>query len=920
MFTHVEVITLTIGYSLILFMIAIWGEKISSRKVSLLNNAFIYSLSLSVYCTSWTFYGSVGMAMDHGFLFLGIYLGPTLMTITWWVVLRKLIRIKNKFNITSIVDFISARYDKSEGLGILTGSFLFVGLIPYIAIQLKVINKTIEIITANAGNQNEYELLIAGLMCFSTIFFGLRKLNTTHRHPGMVLAVAFEGVVKLLAFIAVGVFVCYYLYSGIDDIFSRIPRMPGPMDFLGAKGSVNSITWITFILISAPAVILLPRQFHISVVENNDENHLKKAKWVFPLYLLLINFFVLPIAIGGKFVGLPRESADYFVLILSQIEDHKIFTAIVFLGGFSAAMGMIMIETITLSTIFTNHIALPIFSRVKMFSFMNKHILKQRRVVATFLILISYVYMKTVSDKFGLISIGTISFVAVLQLAPTVFGALYWEKGSKAGAFAAVTSGFILWFYTLVIPSLVTLDWVSKNFLNDGPFHIEALKPEALFGFSDFHPLTNSLVWSMLANVGSYIFFSIVFPPKESEQKIASDFYHAIPDEKLEDIFLDETHDVIFLREKKEIFQKTLLLFFSMEQTNAIIDNTLEEIHILGKEKISILKLAELYEYIEKVLAGSIGTAAAHYALESASILNEDENKLLSKTYSDLLAAMKINPSDFKKQILLFQEKERLMKKEALLLEEQIRKKTIELEEQKNLTFQASKMSALGEMASGIAHEINNPLTIISAAVRGLRKMYERNEPDRSKVFKYLDDADKTVFRISNIIKGLLAVSRDASNEEFYPVKVRDIFNDVLSLCSEKFKANGVEIRINLEDEAFDTIIECKKIQISQVFLNLLNNSYDAIEKLPEKWIEIAARVSDDHLILRFIDSGTGIPLQIKDKIFQPFFTTKEVGKGTGLGLSLSNTIINNHHGSIYVDSEVPNTCFIVTLPFTHLF
>lgn len=248
-------------------------------------------------------------------------------------------------------------------------------------------------------------------------------------------------------------------------------------------------------------------------------------------------------------------------------------------------------------------------------------------------------------------------------------------------------------------------------------------------------------------------------------------------------------------------------------------------------------------------------------------------------------------------------------------LEEKVEVKTqIVLEQRKKLEI-SSRMSSLGEMAGGIAHEINNPITIIGTASKLLRKTVESGVTEPDKLSNYFDKIDNTTDRISKIISGLLALSRDASNEDYSEFKIGEIINDVLALCGEKFKAKGIDIRINLEDKVFQTVLTGRRIQYSQVFLNLLHNAYDAVLTLPERWVKIECKVEKNQISLYFTDSGKGIPVEIQEKVMQPFFTTKEVGKGTGLGLSLSMAIIKNHNGEFYIDNKSENTCFVVVLP-----
>jgi Na+/proline symporter/signal transduction histidine kinase len=909
-------------YVLILFGVAYIGESSRKKNHKIHDNALIYSLSLAVYCTSWTFYGSVGTAANNGLLFLAVYLGPMISTIAWSSVLTKLIRIKNKFRITSIVDFVSARYDKSEGLGMVASFLLIFGMIPYIALQLKAIIKTIHLISNTPqntfANGDHIGLYVVLMVSLCTIFFGIRKLSATERHPGMVLVLVFESLVKLAAFLTIGIFVTYFMNHGIDDLLSKLPTINSAnFTFMGSDGNTDSITWITYLILSASAVLFLPRQFHIAVIENTNENHVQTAKWLFPLYLFLINIFVLPIAIGGVLAGLDIVNADYFVLLLSQIGNNKIFSLFIFLGGFSAATGMIMLETMTISTIITNNVLLPISSRFKNLSWMTKHLLKLRWLAAVSFILGSYFYMEVVGEKNALLAMGMISFVASLQFVPIILGSLFWKDGSKTGAYAGLSLGAILWFYTLIIPSFIKSGWLSENILKEGAFGVALLIPESQMGLYGLHPLSHAVFWTMLLNVGAYVTVSILYPPSESEQQIAEDFVNPKPSELLDEVYLDESHDIILLEEKVNVFYRVLVNYFSENKSNMIIQQSLNQLKINLKTHISILKLAELYDELEKIMAGFIGTAAAHHALQKAGVFSTGEREDISKIYGNLLASMKINPNELKKQIFLNQEKEKIMLQETRQLEAIIQKKTLELEEQKNVNFHISKMSALGEMAGGIAHELNNPLTIISSSNQVIRKLVEKGTIDKDLFLKYCNYIDKTITRISKIIIGLKTVSRDATNEDFLPTTIGNIIDDVVSLCGEKYRAAGNELRFNLNDPIFQTEISCRRVQISQVILNLLSNSYDAIEFLPERWIQIDCAIKDERLVLRFIDSGSGIPKDIQEKIFLPFYTTKEVGKGTGLGLSISNSIINNHNGNFYIDNDCLNTCFVMILPIS---
>jgi len=376
MLTGGIIVVASFAYVGLLFAIAAYGDKRADAGKSLIANPYIYALSLAVYCTSWTFYGSVGRAATSGIGFLPIYLGPTLMAALWWFLLLKMIRISKANRITSIADFVASRYGKSQLLGGLVAIIAVVGIIPYIALQLKAISTSFSIILHYPGVAMPEKLdaplflgdntfYIAMLLAAFTILFGTRHLDTTERHEGLVAAIAFESLVKLIAFIAVGVFVTYGMYNGFADIFRRAAEYPH-LHALMQLGSQfgGYTTWASLTLVSMLAILLLPRQFQVAVVENVDERHLNKAIWLFPLYLFAINIFVLPIALGGL-LRFPAGGvdADTFVLTLPIAENQLWLALLAFIGGLSAATGMVIVETIALSTMVCNSLVMPLLLR-----------------------------------------------------------------------------------------------------------------------------------------------------------------------------------------------------------------------------------------------------------------------------------------------------------------------------------------------------------------------------------------------------------------------------------------------------------------------------------------------------------------------------------------------------------------------------
>ena len=372
------VIGTSLAYLLLLFAVAAWGDRRAAQGRSIVGNAWAYALSMAVYCTAWTYFGSVGRAAASGVWFLPIYLGPTLAMVLAWTVLRKMIRIARRYRITSIADFVASRYGKSPLLAGRVTLITVVGIVPYIALQLKAIATGYALMTtaprhgrprrAHLDWWRDSTFYAALLLAGFTMMFGTRQLDSTERHEGMVAAIAFESIVKLLAFLAVGAFVTWGMFGGLGDLFARVDAVPElkALLTLGQGQTFAYEQWFALTVLSMLSVIFLPRQFQVIVVENVDERHLKRAAWVFPLYLLLINLFVLPIAFGGllHFGAGTGANADAFVISLPLAQGAQMLALAAFIGGLSAATGMIIVEAIAVSTMVCNDLVMPVLLRI----------------------------------------------------------------------------------------------------------------------------------------------------------------------------------------------------------------------------------------------------------------------------------------------------------------------------------------------------------------------------------------------------------------------------------------------------------------------------------------------------------------------------------------------------------------------------
>ncbi|HNA00823.1 MAG TPA: hypothetical protein PKL81_02710, partial [Ferruginibacter sp.] len=508
---NIAAIVCALAYLGILFGVAYYAEYRQRKDKSLIRNGYVYALSLAAYCTAWTFYGSVGQAAERGVEFLPVYIGPTIMAALFWPLLRKIIRICKTQRINSLADLISTRYGKNFSLAVAVTILCMVGIIPYIALQLKAISNSIGIITAGSTSPSSgsiltgNEIYIAATLAFFIILFGTRSIDASEKHEGLVAAVAFESIIKLIAFLTVGVFVTYGLFNGFEDIFSKASANADLKKLFQLQGNTSYTSWIGLTLLSMLAVVFLPRQFQLLVVENVSESHLRKAVWLFPLYLLLINFFVLPIAFGGKILLGSGIHADHYVLALPQHFNAGFISMLTFLGGFSAATSMIIVETIAISTMMSNNIAMPVLLSARKFKargdgLLTNRILNIRRFSIFLIVLLAFLYDKLVAQHFSLVSIGMVSFAAVAQLAPAIIGGIYWKQASQKGAMAGICTGFVIWFFTAVIPSMARAGIVDAGINTHGLFGISWLKPFSLFGMEGMDSITHCFFWSMLFN------------------------------------------------------------------------------------------------------------------------------------------------------------------------------------------------------------------------------------------------------------------------------------------------------------------------------------------------------------------------------------------------------------------------------------
>ena len=692
------VILVVFLYMGLLFWVALWAERRLTHGARHFSNPLIYVLSLAVYCTTWTYYGSVGFAATTGGLFLTVYLGPTIMLLLFGAVLRKLVRLKNEHRITSIADFLGSRYGKSQVMAGLATLIALVGTTPYVALQLKAVISSFTILTGSPSDSLHADTITVIAMIFFAIAFGVRRLDPTERHQGIVMAVALQSLFKLVLFFVAGLFVVYSMNDGFMDLFSQVSQR---QISLAAAPSAPLLTWTTWLVLSMAAVFLLPHQFHIAVVENLSERHIRSAAWMFPLYLVLITLFVYPIAMAGLLQGLPISQADFFVLKLPLLQNHLLLPLLVFLGGLSAAAGMIMIAAMTMATMTSNHLLLPLFSHINGLGFLRRHLLGCRWAAVAGFIFIGYWFERKVGESYMLVNIGMISFAAMFQFAPPVLMGIFWKKANKIGAILGLTAGFSVWAYTSLLPSFVRSGWLSADLLTRGPFGMAWLNPEQLFGFAFPDPLSHTVVWTLVVNGGLLIAGSLLFAQEKEESSQAEEFVTL----QRGGVFIDRSirqEAYIDLRSKELSIADLFGHYFESARADEMCRQSIADSGIVDKERISIVELAELCGRVETLLAGSIGSGAAREALKEAKLFTPREARELSELYSEILTNFRTSPEDLWRRINFYREREALIARHSSELEGKV--KALEAEIVKRKTAEAQLRESEERYRTAIEH------------------------------------------------------------------------------------------------------------------------------------------------------------------------------------------------------------------------
>jgi Na+/proline symporter/signal transduction histidine kinase/CheY-like chemotaxis protein len=619
MLTPITVIVVALAYVGVLFAIASYGDRRARRYPAAAPRPLIYALSLAIYCTSWTYFGSVGLAARSGYDFLPIYIGPILMLTLGWPMLQAIVRISKQQNITSIADFISSRYGKNQVLGSLVAVFAVIGIVPYISLQLKAVSIALTtMLPLTSGNwemlqvsasQDLALMVTIAMACFAALF-GTRHIDTTEHQHGLILAIAVESIVKLAAFLIVGFFVTFAMMGGLGELIDRVTARPDVAAVF--TDGIDGTRWLTMTLLSMFAIVLLPRQFHVTVVENSSLGDVKRAAWLLPLYLVAINLFVVPIAMAGILVlGNGGIDADTYVLALPVSAGSHAVAFIAFIGGLSAATAMVIVETVALAIMVCNNIVVPILVRRRgpsehLYGDMGRTLITIRRGAIALILVLAYSYYRMIGSSAALAQTGLLSFVAVAQFAPAFFGALFWRNATARGALSGLFAGIALWVYTLLLPNFADAGWIARDFVANGPWGIDLLNPHRLFGL-EMEPLTHGVAWSLGVNLLVYVAVSLSARPTPVERLQASAFAPGALPQALPNFRMWRT--VVTVGQ----IEATVARYLGAERT----ERALEEYALQRKAPLDREAEADsrFLRFAEHLLASAIGPASARLVL-----------------------------------------------------------------------------------------------------------------------------------------------------------------------------------------------------------------------------------------------------------------------------------------------------------------
>jgi Na+/proline symporter/signal transduction histidine kinase len=960
-----------IVYLLVLSLIAHFADQ-GQFPERWINNPWVYTLSLGVYATSWSFYGSVGFAQSHGYQFIAIYIGATLAFVLSPVLLRPILRLTQEHQLSSLADLFAYRY-RSQLAGVLVTLFMLVGTLPYIALQIRAISESLHVLTQELPS----EMIALGyclLIIFFSILFGAKHISSREKHHGLVAAIAFESLIKLIAISVVALVTLFGLFAGPGGLNQWLQQHPEAITTLYQP--IQQGPWATLLFLAFAAAFLLPRQFHMLFSENLNRNHLNTASWAFPLFLLLFNLSIPILLWGGERLQLTIP-ADYYILGIALQSEIEWLPGLTFIGGLSAASSMIIVTSLALTSMCMNHLLLPVNYPAPTVN-LYQWLLWGRRALVVLIIFAGYLFYTFLQHNEGLVQLGLISFVAVTQFIPGIIGLLYWREATRLGLITGLIGGILIWFVVLILPLLEHSSLIAAGSPQSG-----------LYG--EMEPWEFATLLSLLVNGTLFLLVSLFTRQSDAEQESA----HTC----CTDSFFPR-QGVVSATSPAE-FREALAASLGEQTATREVEQAMQELGLSSGESRPS-ELRRLRERLEQNLSGLIGPQMSHVIINQRLHLDTEgktaladsihymEERLESSNtqlmglnaeldelrrmqrqilqqlpigvcvldgekhiviWNNMMTTLSRIPADDARQQSLYHlcdpwrslfvqllntsenhlyrihaeidERESWFNLHRSHYQEPYRKQqqsdqgtviliedVTELKQLESELAHSDRLASIGRLAAGVAHEIGNPVTGISCVVQNLQHLSSDAESSRA----YEDILTQTE-RINRILKALTNFSRsDFQMQRHERFPLHPVILSSIHLAELTYKQAGIRFETDC-DESLELIGDPQAI--TQVLINLLSNAADASSSGSS--VEISATRQPQQVRIHVKDCGSGIPQQIHDRLFDPFFTTKAVGEGTGLGLSIAHRIIEEHGGSISIDSEPGRgTTVTITLPATH--
>lgn len=864
----------------LLFFVAYHAEK--KRGQFWLNNPYVYALSLGIYCTAWTYYGSIGVAANQGLEYMAIYIGPAIVIPAWIYINTKIIRIARVNKIASIADFIGLRYGNGRSLGALVTLVCIAAILPYIGLQIKAVSESFHELTQTLPAQNIFldtTTYIVIIIALFSSYYGTRYVDASEKRLGIISAVAVESFLKIIFFIVLGLFVVYGIFSGFGDIYAKASRLP---DFK-AKNTINGLegafNWFLVSLLSMTVIFVLPRQFHAAIVENRQEKHVRTAIWLVPLYLLVFNFFVFPIAWGGKIIFADEiVNPEFFSLLIPQKFGYDFIALMVFLGGLSASISMIIISSISLSVMLSNNIIIP-YGWLETFKIKNvadntKSIVNIRKISIFALIVLSFGFYKYLLQSATLFSVGLISFILVAQLAPSFFGAIWWRRGTYKGALAGILAGVTVCYIQLILPEYF-------------PFFKNTFAGAAGFLQSQYlTPISNTFFWSILINTCLFMVVSLFSAGSYRERNYAEIYVD------INDYIKDHENAYIWRGTAyRSDITKILERFLGEKKTYQALRIFDNKYNISDDSDTAD---SRFIKFSENLLSGRIGTASAKILIEGVA---KEEKISLTEVLS-----------------ILEESKETITTNRKLTEQSQQLKRLSDRLKEANSSL-IEKDLQKDEFLDSVAHELRTPITAIRATGEVLLDDKEMPHEIRK---QFLENIVSESDRLAEIINDLLFLDKLDAGKESLNLTENSIssaylkaFRPLETLMNQKHIQHVFKNNSETDNLPFD------EMKMIQVFQNILGN---AIKFTPENGL-ITTEIHDveKSVIIEIHNNGKPIPEEDLEFIFDKFYQSKTQNlrkqSGSGLGLAICRKILEAHGGKINAENTETGVKMNVILP-----